>query len=120
MAKHVGSATASSASGSVAASRSGAVSTGTAAAGGSAVAGGAGGEQVVPFVSQVPGTSVSFPSFHGRTVSWVAVSLIMVAFLVGGLALVFGPIWWLFWASLGLAVVGLLMSAGIGIFDDWY
>ena len=111
MAKHVGSATASSASGSVAGLGSGAVSAGTVAAGG---------EQVVPFVSQVPGTPVSFPSFHGRTVSWVAVSLIMAAFLVGGLALVFGPIWWLFCASLGLAVVGLLMSAGIGIFDDWY
>lgn len=111
MAKHVGSATASSASGSVAGPGSGAVSTGSATASG---------EQVSAFVSQVPGTPVSFPSFHGRTISWVAVSLIMVAFLVGGLALVFGPLWWLFWASLGLAVVGLLMSAGIGIFDDWY
>jgi len=111
MAKHVGSATASSASGSVAGPGSGATSTGTPTAGG---------EQVVPFVSQVPGTPVSFPTFHGRAVSWVAVSLIMVAFLVGGLALALGPIWWLFWASLGLAVVGLLMSAGIGIFDDWY
>ena len=121
MAKHVGSATASSASGSVAGPGSGAVSTGAMAAGGSAVAsGGTGGGQVVPFVSQVPGTPVSFPSFHGRTVSWVAVSLIMVAFLVGGLALALGPVWWLFWASVGLAVVGLLMSAGIGIFDDWY
>ena len=111
MAKHVGSATASSASGSVAGPGSGAVSTGTTASGG---------QQVAPFVSQVPGTPVSFPTFHGRPVSWVAVSLIMVAFLVGGLALVFGPTWWLFWASLGLAVVGLLMCAGIGIFDDWY
>jgi hypothetical protein len=117
MAKHVGSATASSASGPVAGPGSGAVSTGT-AVGGSVAS--TGGEQVVPFVSQVPGTPVSFPSFHGRTVSWVAVSLIMVAFLVGGLGLVFGPVWWLFWASLGLAVVGLLMCAGIGIFDDWY
>src|SRR5215469_2584988 len=59
MAKHVGSATASSASGSVAGPGSGAVGAGTAAAGGSAVAsGGAGGDQVVPFVSQVPGTPV--------------------------------------------------------------
>jgi hypothetical protein len=75
---------------------------------------------VVPFVSQVPGTPVSFPSFHGRTVSWVAVSLIMVAFLVGGLALVFGPTWWLFWVALGLAAVGGLLALGTGIFDDWY
>jgi hypothetical protein len=118
MAKHAGSATASSASGSVGGPGSGAVSAGTAGRG--AVASGAGSEQVVPFVSQVPGTPVSFPSFHGRTISWVSVSVIMVAFLGGGLALVFGPIWWLFWAFLGLAVVGLLMCAGIGIFDDWY
>ena len=81
MAKHAGSATASSASGSVGGPGSGA-STGT--AGGSAVASGAGGEQVAPFVSQVPGTPVSFPSFHGRPVSWVSVSVIMVAFVIGG------------------------------------
>jgi hypothetical protein len=100
---------------------------GPATAGGS-VAGAAGfgasaspdGQDVVPFVSQVPGTPVSFPAFHGRPVSWVAVSLIMVAFLVGGLALVFGPTWWLFWAALGLAVVGGLLALATGITDDWY
>ena len=119
MTEQVGSATAS---GSVGRPGSGAAgSAAGASAGASAVAGQAGGgEHVVPFVSQVPGTPVSFPSFHGRTVSWVAVSLIMVAVLIGGLALVFGPTWWLFWASLGLAAIGFLMSAGIGIFDDWY
>ena len=55
---------------------------------------------------------MSFPSFHGRPVSWVAVTVIMVAFLIGGLALVFGPTWWLFWAALGLAAVGALLGAG--------
>ncbi len=44
--------------------------------------------------------------FHGRPVSWVAVSIIMVGFLVGGLALVFGPTWWLFWVGPGLAALG--------------
>jgi hypothetical protein len=111
MAKHAGSATAS---GSVAGSGSGAARP---AAGGVTQPGD---KEVTPFVSQVPGTPVSFPSFHGRTVSWVAVSLIMAAFAIGGSALAAGPIWWLFWAALGLAVVGLLMSAAIGIFDDWY
>jgi len=85
-----------------------------------ASAGASAGQDVVPFVSQVPGTAVSFPSFHGRTVSWVAVSLIMFAFLIGGLALVFGPTWWLFWASLGLAAVGGLLALATGIFEDWY
>lgn len=79
-----------------------------------------GSQDFVPFVSQVPGTPVHFPTFHGRAVSWFAVSLIMVAFLVGGLALVFGPTWWLFWAALGLAVIGTLMAMATGIFDDWY
>jgi hypothetical protein len=113
MAKHVGSATAS---GSVAGSGSGATRP---AAGASGVTQ-PGGEEVAPFVSQVPGTPVSFPSYHGRTVSWVAVSIIMAAFAIGGSALAAGPIWWLFWASLGLAVVGFLMAAAIGIFNDWY
>jgi hypothetical protein len=58
--------------------------------------------------------------YHGRAVSWVAVSLIMVAFLVGGLALVFGPTWWLFWVSLGIAVVGGLLALATNIFEDWY
>src|SRR5215469_7670653 len=69
--------------------------------GASAVAGvGSGGQDVAPFVSQVPGTPVSFPA--------------------GGFALVFGPIWWLFWVCVGVAVLGGLMSMATGIFDDWY
>jgi hypothetical protein len=81
---------------------------------------GAAAHEPAPFVSQVPGTPVSFPSFHGRPVSWVAVSLMMVAFLIGGLALVFGPIWWLFYASIGIAAAGFLLAVGTGIMDDWY
>jgi hypothetical protein len=89
--------------------------------GASAVAGaGASGQDAAPFVSQVPGTPVSFPSFHGRPVSWTAVGIIMAAFLTGGLALVFGPTWWLFWVALGFAAVGALLAMGTGIFDDWY
>jgi hypothetical protein len=76
--------------------------------------------QPAPFVSQVPGTPVHFPSFHGRAVSWVAVSVILVAFLVGGLALVFGPTWWLFWVGIGIAVLGGLLAVSTGITDDWY
>jgi hypothetical protein len=72
-----------------------------------------------PFVSQVPGTPVHFPHFSGRPVSWVAVSMILVGFLAGGLALVFA-IWWLFWLALGVAVLGLLVALATGIFNDWY
>ncbi len=118
MAKQVGPATASPGmpgpgSGMQASSASAGV-----AAGASASA--AGGQDIVPFVSQVPGTPVHFPTFHGRAVSWFAVSVIMVGFLAGGLSLVFGPTWWLFWTGVALAVVGTLTALATGIFDDWY
>jgi hypothetical protein len=80
---------------------------------------GASGQEAAPFVSQVPGTPVSFPSFHGRKVSWVAVSLIMLAFLIGGFGLIF-RVWVLFWLAVGIFVVGGLLALGTGIFDDWY
>jgi hypothetical protein len=59
-------------------------------------------------------------SFHGRPVSWVAVSIIMAGFVAGGLGLVFGPTWWLFWAGAGAATVGGLLALATHIFDDWY
>ena len=59
--------------------------------------------------------------YHGRPVSWVAVSIIMAGFLVGGLGLVFGPTWWLFWVGRGdrrrRRPAGALAT---NIFDDWY
>ncbi len=59
-------------------------------------------------------------TFHGRAVSWVAVSIIMVGFLVGGLGLVLGPAWWLFWTGVGLSVIGGLLALATNIFEDWY
>jgi len=73
------------------------------------------------YVPQAAGIPVSYPPpFHGRAVSWVAVSIIMVGFLVGGLGLVFGPTWVAFWIGLGLAVVGGLLALATNIFNDWY
>lgn len=67
-----------------------------------------------------PASPGHYEPFHGRPVSWVAVSIIMVGFLIGGLALVFGPTWWLFWTGLGLVVIGGLLAASTNIFEDWY
>jgi hypothetical protein len=82
----------------------------------------ASGQQQEPagFVSQVPGTAVTFPVFHGRPVSWVAVSTIMAGFIVGGLALVFGPTWPVFWIGLGMVAAGGLLALATKIFEDWY
>jgi hypothetical protein len=59
-------------------------------------------------------------TFHGRTVSWVAVGIIMAGFVCGGFALVFGPTWWAFWTGLGVAGAGCLLGLATNIFDDWY
>jgi hypothetical protein len=65
-------------------------------------------------------TGPAHETFHGRPVSWVAVSIIMAGFLVGGLGLVFGPTWWVFWTGVGLSAIGGLLALSTGIFDDWY
>ncbi len=67
-----------------------------------------------------PGTPGNYEPYHGRPVSWVAVGTIMVGFLVGGLALVFGPTWWLFWCGMAVAVIGLLVMLSTNTFEDWY
>jgi hypothetical protein len=57
---------------------------------------------------------------HGRAVSWVAVSIIVVGFIAGGLGLVIGPTWWLFWTGAGIAALGGIVGLASGILDDWY
>ncbi len=57
---------------------------------------------------------------HGRPASWVAVSVIIIGFIVGGAAMVPHPIWWLFWTGAGIVVIGGIMATAARIFDDWY
>jgi hypothetical protein len=61
-----------------------------------------------------------YEPYHGRPVSWVAVGIIVAGFVAGGLALVFGPTWWVFWVGLALVVVGGLLALSTDIFEDWY
>jgi hypothetical protein len=57
---------------------------------------------------------------HGSTpAAWTAVAIVLVAFTLGGVALMIGPSWVLFWVSVGLlpvaVIVGKIMSAaGLG------
>ena len=71
-------------------------------------------------LSPVPAGGPASVSHHGRPVSWVAVSLMMLGFLCGGLALVFGPAWWAFWIGAGVVVIGGLLGLATNIFEDWY
>ena len=57
---------------------------------------------------------------HGRPASWVAVSIIIIGFIVGGIALPIGPTWWLFWAGAAIVVIGGICAAAAHILDDWY
>jgi hypothetical protein len=76
--------------------------------------------QEAALAQPVPASYTVPRSFHGRTVSWVAVSIIMAGFLAGGLGLVLGPTWWLFWAGGVMVVIGGLLALGTHIFEDWY
>ena len=60
------------------------------------------------------------PVHHGRPISWTAVSIIMIGFVAGGFGLVFGPLWWLFWAGCACVALGGIVALAGGIFNDWY
>jgi membrane protein YdbS with pleckstrin-like domain len=48
---------------------------------------------------------------HGRTVAaWVGTLVALVAFIIGGFALVFGPNWVMFWIAVALIVVALIAT----------
>lgn len=62
---------------------------------------------------------------HGSTpAAWVAVFIVLIAFVVGGVALVFSPPnWAMFWIAVALVpvavIVGKVMSAmGLGADDE--
>ena len=57
----------------------------------------------------------------GRPMSWVGVSIVIVGFVIGGIAFIPHPIWWLIWLGAGVAVVGCLMLAFTKTMnEDWY
>lgn len=62
-------------------------------------------------------TAGEHPHVHGRPASWAVVSVIIVAFIVGGLAIVVRT-WWLFWVCVGVVVVSMLAGKLVGIMND--
>jgi hypothetical protein len=82
--------------------------------------GGAGGSDPGSSLSASMGVAEAHAGHLGRPVSWVAVTIIIIGFVVGGVAMVVGPTWWAFWLGTGIALVGCLLAASTHIFDDWY
>jgi uncharacterized membrane protein len=56
---------------------------------------------------------------RGRPMSWIAVAVIVLGFVLGGLGLVLGPTWWLFWAGLAVTLAGMVFGWAIGIMEDY-
>lgn len=59
-------------------------------------------------------------SFHGRPVSWVAVGIIVIGFVIGGLAFASPPTWWLVYTGGGIALLGFIVGGFARMNDDWY
>ncbi len=57
---------------------------------------------------------------HGRPASWVTTAIVIIGFVIGGIALPIGPSWVLFWIGAGIVVLGAIVGAAVHIFDDWY
>jgi hypothetical protein len=57
-------------------------------------------------------------SHVGRPSSWIAVSVMLVGCVLGGIGLVAGPSWPLFWAGVAIAAIGGVLALAVGIFSD--
>jgi hypothetical protein len=49
--------------------------------------------------------------------SWVAATIIVIGFVVGGVAIIVWN-WPIFWVGVGIVVVGAVMGAAVGIMDE--
>jgi hypothetical protein len=54
---------------------------------------------------------------RGKPASWVAVTLMVLGFVIGGVGLVIGN-WVLFWVGGGIVLVGGIVGLATGILDD--
>jgi hypothetical protein len=80
-------------------------------------------ESVGPAPEESPlghAAALAHESFHGRPVSWIAVGIIIVGFLVGGLAFASPPTWWLVYTGGGIALLGFIIAGFARMNDDWY
>jgi hypothetical protein len=57
-------------------------------------------------------------SHGGSAKSWLAVTVILIGFTVGGVALTIGPDWFIFWVGVGIVAIGGLLALAFDIFSD--
>jgi hypothetical protein len=57
----------------------------------------------------------------GRPISWVGTSVVIVGFLIGGIAMVPSPHWLFFWIGAAVAIIGcLILLFSRAMHTDWY
>ncbi len=81
-------------------------------------------EGVVDAVTMLPGTPHAEGHNPGRPISWTGVGVVIVGFIIGGIAFPIAnpaPNWLLFWLGTGVAILGCLILAGSKAMNtDWY
>jgi hypothetical protein len=62
--------------------------------------------------------SYTDPNPRGQLSAWIAVGIIAAGFAIGGLGLILGPTWWLFWAGVVVAGIGGILALFFDIFSQ--
>ena len=78
-------------------------------------------EGLVDGFTALPGTAHSEAHNPGRPMSWVGVAIVIIGFIIGGIAFFPAPHWTIFWIGTGVAIVGclsLLFTKTMN--EDWY
>jgi hypothetical protein len=57
----------------------------------------------------------------GRPISWVGTVVVIIGFIIGGIAFIPKPDWIIFWIGTGVAIVGcLVLLFSKAMSTDWY
>jgi protein-S-isoprenylcysteine O-methyltransferase Ste14 len=76
---------------------------------------------VVDAVTLLPGVPHAEEHNPGRPMSWVGVAIVVVGFIIGGIAFFPAPHWTIFWIGTGVAIVGCLVLLFTKTMnEDWY
>ena len=78
-------------------------------------------EGLVDGFTALPGTAHSEAHNPGRAISWVGVAIVIIGFIIGGIAFFPAPHWTIFWIGTGVAIVGCLtLLFAKTMNEDWY
>jgi hypothetical protein len=57
----------------------------------------------------------------GRPISWVGTVVVIIGFIIGGIAFIPKPDWIIFWIGTGVAIIGcLVLLFSKAMSTDWY